>query len=86
MIGYDDKETCTSLGSHEVQKCWHRHCWEERRVEKKLSKRLRSLENRIDKNNKEHVDMLQKMRAETRELERLRGVWSERGLPRVPSD
>ena len=41
---------------------------------------------RIDKKNKEHVDMLQKMRAETRELERLRGVWSERGLPGMSRD
>ena len=51
-----------------------------------LKNKILEFEKRIDKNNKEHVDMLEKMRLETRELERLRGVWSERGLPGVSRD
>jgi len=52
----------------------------------KLKNKIMEFERRIDKNNKEHVDMLEKMRMETRELERLRGVWSERGIPGVSRD
>ena len=48
-----------------------------------LKNKVLEFEKRIDKNNKEHVDMLEKMRLETRELERLRGVWSERGITGV---
>ena len=52
----------------------------------KLKNKIMEFERRIDKNNKEHVDMLERMRMETRELERLRGVWSERGIPGVSRD
>ena len=51
-----------------------------------LKNKIMEFERRIDKNNKEHVDMLERMRMETRELERLRGVWSERGIPGVSRD
>ena len=51
-----------------------------------LKNKIMEFERRIDKSNEEHVDMLEKMRMETRELERLRGVWSERGIPGVSRD
>ena len=45
-----------------------------------LRRALESFEARVDMNDAEQVAMLEEMRRETRELERLRGVWYARHL------
>ena len=74
MIGYDDKND-RRVGVPRGPEVFGTSVIDGKRDE--LKNKIEEFEKRIDK---EHVDMLQKMRAETRELERLRGVWSERGL------
>lgn len=83
MIGYDDKND-RRVGVPRGPEVFGTSVIDGKRDE--LKNKIEEFEKRIDKNNKEHVDMLQKMRAETRELERLRGVWSERGLPGISRD
>ena len=71
MIGYDDKND-RRVGVPRGPEVFGTSVIDGKRDE--LKNKIEEFEKRIDKNNKEHVDMLQKMRAETRELERLRGL------------
>jgi hypothetical protein len=51
-----------------------------------LKQKLEEFEKRVDFENIEQVQMLNRMKEETRELERNRGIWNTRGLPGVSRD